>query len=205
VTDSTAVERAAEAQVPALVQTPALEIGAGDVALPRLYIGQSMSEPVQDGAVEVGQLFTALGQDDPEPQVVSDKGEDADGVLVHVLGMTRKKSLSKDGELELYDYDDPNAPPEAWVTYNYVVALPEVDPDLPFKLLYTRSATSAAKWINAFRIKTAFRSNEKGRWYVPRVSVVEADPANVEIAEKLASLVGNQDTEFQSSGDEPAI
>lgn len=220
-TESTAVEQAVPASVPALVTTPALEIEASDVQLPRLYIGQFSSDQVQDEKVKVGELFTALGQEDPDPQVVSAKGEDAAGVLIHVLGMRKGKSLSKDGELELYAYDDPEAPADAWVTYNYAVALPEVDQELPYKMLWTRSATPAAKqlnlvlsknagsgppWTTAFRVRTAFRENEKGKWYVPRVSVVEADEDNVTVAANLAALIASQPaTEFKSGGDEPAI
>lgn len=216
----TDIEPAGSGNLPALATTPALEIGGADVALPRVYIGQSSSDQVQDGRVKFGDIFVALGQDDPEPVVVAEVDTD-DELLFHVLGMKRGKSVSHDGKLDLYQYDDPNAPAEAWVTYNYVVALPEVDENMPFKMLWTRSQTPAAKqlnlvlakngsrgpaWINAFRVKTAFRSSEKGRWYVPIVRPVEADPANVEIAANLAAIATDAtDTEFGSGGEEPAI
>jgi hypothetical protein len=220
-TDSTEVAETTGAGVPALVSTPAIEIDAGDVALPRVYIGQYSSDQVVDKRVEFGDIFTALGQDDPAPNVVHNVDTE-DGVLLHVLGLRKGKSLSQDGELELFAFDDPNAPPEAWVTYQYVVALPEVDQELPFKMLWTRSATPAAKqvnlvlaknasrgpaWLNAFRVTTAFRSNEKGRWYVPIVRPVDADPEHVELCESLAALAADtpQDTEFASGGDDPAI
>lgn len=218
---STSVEKAA-AQVPDLVRTPALDITADDVALPRLYIGQHMSAAVQDGLVKPGAIFTALGKEDADPNVVwGPPGPKAgEGVLVHILGLSKGKSLSVDGELELYDYDDPNAPPEAWVTYNYTVALPEVDADIPYKWLLSRTGAPAAKQINLvlkknagrgpawhtpFRFTTVPRENAKGKFFVPRVSQAEADASHIEIAESLAEIVATVPAAEHSRSEEPAI
>jgi hypothetical protein len=203
-----------KSNVPALANTPALDIGAEDVALPRLKIGQYMSAAVQEGDVEAGVLFTSLGADDPDPVVAETP------LLIHIIGMTRGKSVSEDGELITYDYHDPDAPADAWVTYNYVAVLPEVDPDFPVKWLLTRTGRPAAQqlnivlaktsaagppWTQAFEITTAERENKKGKYYVPRVRHVEAKPENIEIAEKLAVMVSPDAASVQSSGDEPSI
>lgn len=189
--------------VPDLVRTPALEIGAEDVALPRLKLGQFMSDQVKDGAVKPGSLFLSLGSDDPDPQSLWEPGDD-DGVIIHVLSMTRGKSVSEGGELVLFDYNDPDAPPDAWVTYNYVVAIPEHVDDVPAKWLLTRTGRPAAQQMNtvlarqsgikppheiAFEVTTAKRENKKGEFFVPRVKHVEADSKHVEIAASLASLI----------------
>lgn len=208
-----------QAAVPALVQTPALEITAEDVALPRLYIGQFSSTAVKKKFVDEGVLFTALGQDDPDPCVIWTP-EDKEGVIFHVLGLRKGRSLSTDGELETWAYDDPDASPDAWVTYNYFVSLPELDPELPYKWLLTRSATPSAKqinmrlsknlaagpaWTTAFELTTAPRQNKKGDYFVPQVKQVEAKEANVKIAESMAVLISGQSAEVQATGDEPAI
>lgn len=207
-----------KSNVPALAGPRPLEIGADDVALPRLKIGQFMSALVQDGVVEAGSLFTSLSADDPDPVILDDqKGE---GVLFHVLDMRRGKSVSEDGELTVYDYDDPAAPEDAWVTYNYVVVLPEEDADFPVKWLLSRTGRPAAQQINlvlaktsaqgppwnqAFRVTTAERSNAKGKYYVPRIKHVEADPANIEIANNLATMIDPDAASTQATGEDPAI
>lgn len=208
-------------QVPALADTPSLEIEANDVALPRLYLGQYMSKHVQERRVDAGSIFTALGEDDPDPQQLWKPGEDNRPVF-HPLAMRKGKSLSVDGELQLFAFDDPNAPPEAWVTYNYVIALPEHDADQPFKWLLTRTGTAAAKQINlvlvknakrgpahqvAFEVDTAQRENAKGEFFVPRVHQVEAKDENVAIAEGFLGLLAGvqDDIDTTGTGDEPAI
>lgn len=220
---STELEQA-KTNVPALMQTPALEITAEDVALPRLYIAQDTSKATKARLVDRGDLFTATGEDDPEPNVLwsppKGNAKAKQGPLFHVIGLKKGKSLSVDGELQLFDYDDPDAPAEAWVTYNYFIAMPEVDTDVPFKLLLTRSNRPAAlaintvlkktvaqgpAWINAFRITTAERHNTKGDWFVARVAQVEAKDTNIKAAETLAVMMSTQSVDAGSTGEEPAI
>lgn len=212
----------AKSAVPALVTTPALEIGAEDIALPRLYIGQYMSDAVKDRNIDVGagDIFVASGKDDPDPQVLWVSGSDKPGPVVHVLSLRRGKSISEGGELVLFDYNDPDAPPEAWVTYNYMVAIPSFDEEIPVKWLLTRTGKPAAQqmntvikknegrgpaWLNAFEVTTDMRENKKGEYFVPRVRKVEADDASVKVAESLAAVVASQPIESYSNGDEPAI
>lgn len=214
----TQVAKQEKAAVPDLVRTPAFEITAEDVALPRLYIGQYMSNHVQEKIVAAGDIYVATGADDPEPEVLYDgKG---DGALVHVLSLKKGKSASVDGELELFDFDDPNAPEDAWVTYNYVIALPEYDYEVPAKWLLTRTGRPTAQRINtvlkknearlpayanAFRVTTAERKNEKGKFFVPQLRHVEANEDDVKIAEALAIMVSGNTAEATSRGEEPAI
>jgi hypothetical protein len=209
------------AAVPDLVRTPALTITAEDVALPRLYIGQFMSKAVMERLVEAGSIYAATGQEDPDPQVLFDpNAKDAKGVLFYVLALRKGKSISDGGELVLFDYDDPNAPPDAWVTYNYLVACPEADTDVPYKLLLTRTGRPAAlqintvlkknagagpSWINAFRLTTAPRENAKGKFWVARVTQVEANKQDIETAEQLAVMLSAGAIEHGSTGEEPAI
>jgi len=215
---STEVAEREAAQVPALRPTPALEIEAQDIALPRLYIGQFMSKAVQDQIVKAGAIYSATGQDDPDPQVLWNQG-DSDGVRFYVLSLRKGKSIQDNGELVLFDYDDPNAPADAWVTYNYAVAVPSVEEDVPFKLLLTRTGTPAARninlilkknatrnpaWATAFNLTAAPRENAKGKFFVARVSQVEAVKAEVETAEQLALMLAAAPIEVQAT-EQPAI
>lgn len=217
------VERATS--VPALVRTPALEIGAEDIALPQFKIGQYSSDQVKDQSVKPGALFTRINKEDPSPVILSSpkkKGEAPAAVRFHVLGMTRGKSVSGDDGLIMFDYDDPDAPAGAWTTYNYLVALPDHDEDVPYKWLLTKSGKATAMQINmvikkhegikqayelAFDVTTAERSNTKGDWFVPRVSWVEAaNEKDIEIARTLSELVAGSDVATpKTRRDEPAI
>lgn len=220
----TEVASAAPSAVPALIQTPALEIEVSDVALPRIYVGQFMSQAVRDRLVNPGDVFTATGQDDGDPTVLWENGSDEEtGPVLYVLGMKRGKSYSEPGgELELYDYDDPAAPEKAWVTYNYWVSMPAVDDQVPFKFLLTRTGAPAAKQMNtvlkkhsisgppwevAFRLTSAERKNAKGQFYVARVALVDAVADDVAVAANLAQQIATSATETApvASGDEPAI
>lgn len=216
-----------ESAVPDMVRTPALTITAEDIALPRIYLGQFMSQAVQEGLVKAGQIFSATGADDPDPTILwsSDgKGEFKDGVPFYVLNLKKGKSWTAGPgeELQLFDYDDPAAPADAWVTYGYVVAIPALDADVPFKLLLTRTgkpaalqintvlmkaAVSGPSWNTKFILTTAARENNKGKFFVPRVAVGEAAAAEVEIAEKIGLDLSSSVVERPqvSAVEQPAI
>lgn len=208
--------------VPDLAPTPALDIGSEDVQLPKLYVAHYQTKAVQDDLVKPGQIFAATGPDDSDPVVVYDGKEGSEGVLIHVLSLIKGKSCEVDGELTTFAFNDPDAPPEAWTTYKYVVVVPEVDPDVPHTFLMTRSGKPAAQKINtvlkkneakgpaytsAFRITTAKRENEKGRWFVPQVHVVEPDNEHLQIASNLAEMVSDAPPQLAAGprSDEPSI
>lgn len=212
-----AVERKAP-ELPALVDTPSLGITADDVAVPRIHIGQFMSKAVQntkETGISAGDLYFAVGQEDPEPVILDPP------VKFHVLALRKGKSYSDDGgPLERYDYDDPDAPAGAWVTYDYTVFLPEVDASVPFKVLLTRTGLGTARQLNtiirrttepffalAFHLSVAERENTKGRFWIPVVRQIEADPSQASAAgEMLLSLSDNgMDSAGASATDQPDI
>lgn len=211
--------------VPALAPTPATTISAEDIAVPRLYIGNYMSEAVKTQLVKFGDVFLALGSDDTEPNVLWSLDSKEPGVLFHVLHLRKAKSWSASpgAPLDLYDFDDPNAPAEAWTTYNYTLLLPEVDPDMPARLLLTKSGKSTAQkintvlmrssaagpaWSTAFRLSSQKRRNEKGEYAIAQVVVAQADPAHVKRAGELFEQIApglDQRSTATVTGEEPAI
>lgn len=190
-------------EVAPLSYSPSDALEARDLALPRLYVAQAITNAVQDGNVKAGAIFVAQDSDDPAPAVLADKGNDK-GVLFHVLALRKGKSISVDGDLKSFRFDDPNAPADAWVTYTYALLVPEYETDLPVRWLLTRTGRPAAQKINtalfktagvqppyetAFRVTTTERQNDKGRYFIPRIHPAEADPANVEAAAALYPLI----------------
>lgn len=212
---------AQQSAVPALYNPAPLEIDGSDIALPRIYVGQSNSKAVEADLVMKGSIYSATSGDDTDPIVLFDpKGKDKKGVLVHVLSMTKGRSATIDGELQRYAFNDPDAPPESWVTYNYVVCLPEVDEDVPYKLLFTKTSTPTAKKINtilkknqdrgpahacAFRLTTVSRSNAKGTWFVLDAKPADATPEQIAVAGSMAEMVGSAPAAPSAPVSEPAI
>jgi hypothetical protein len=203
-------------QVPALVN-PNSALTGEDLAPPRLYVGQAISNAVQDGLVQAGAIFVAQDSDDPDPQVLAEKGSE-DGVLFHVLALRKGKSISENGELRTFRFDDPDAPAEAWTTYTYALLVPDYDTVLPVRWLLTRTGRPAAQKINtvlfrqagdqpsyavAFRVTTVERSNDRGRYFVPRVHPAEATDENIEAAAKLATVLADSWAGKAESGDSP--
>ena len=204
-----------------LTPTPALDIDSSDVALPKLYVAHYLTKAVQDGLVVAGQIFSASGPADPDPVVLYDGKPDSEGVLIHVLSLTKGRSAKVGDDLKIFAFDDPDAPADSWITYNYVVVVPEFDADVPHKLLLARSGTSAARTINtvlkkneargpaylaAFRISTAKQENDKGRWFTPLVRVVEAKAEHVALVSGLADLVCAAPAQISPPrSDEPSI
>lgn len=211
-----------DAGVPALAYSPAQGLTGEDIALPALKLGQFMSDHVQEGRVPAGSIFAATGADDPDPVILWEQG-DTDKLRFYVLALKKGKSVSADGELVLFDYNDPDAPAEAWVTYQYTIAIPSADEGMPYKFLLTRTGKPAAQQINtiltknnatpayklAFELDCKERSNKKGKFFVPRVSHVEATEAEAGVAENLSNLVNADPTAGQAGpadrAEEPGI
>lgn len=219
-----ALEKAPTA-VPDLIRTPALEIDAEDIALPKLKLGQYGADAVKGQLVKPGSLFTQTGNDDPEPIVLlapEGKAKDTQGmqgVVFHVLGVRKGKSFSEPGgDLEVYAFNDANAPEAAWTTFTYSIAIPSEDTEVPYTFFLTKTGKPAAKQINtalvksgrppwhtAFGVTTKYRSNAKGEWFVPVITTVEATDENIAVAERLAVMISGQQAEYQATGEEPAI
>lgn len=208
--------------VPALYTPPPMEIDASDVQIGGVKFGHPSSTLCQDHDIKLGTIYTATSKDDPDPQTLYVPGGKDEGVLLHVLGMYKGKSYGSGDDFETWGFNDPDAHPDADTTYNYQLALPEIDPDMPFKMTVSRSKAAAARTINtvlvknaakgpaytfAFRMTTVNKRKEGvGSWTVPQVRLVEATPENVAIAEQLAMMVGSRnEAPAAPASDAPAI
>jgi hypothetical protein len=215
-----------EGQVPAL-RDRSQTLTAEDLAFPRLYIGQDISEAVKSKLAESGDLFLASDQYDPDPSVLAKKGSET-GVTFYVVGWRKGISRSIDGQLDTWKFDDPTAPPygpgtDAWISYTYFVAIPGVEEDVPVRFLISRTSQPAARKINtvlnrlggeapyykqAFRLTTELRHRKEGpgTFYVAVVLPVEGTDEGREVAAKLAGLVDSQpDRVSAAAGENPTF
>jgi hypothetical protein len=212
---STEVTQATPAPLPDLVrpQAAANRLSLEDITLPRLYRGESQANAVKLGDAPLGCIYVAQGADDPNPIVVADpakKGEPVGPpIRAHFLGVKKGLSLRENNELRTWQFGDPSAPADARITYDFTLALPEVDPDVPVKVLMASTSTGTARRINfdllklddpsrwpelAFDLALKRREKTEGGstqvWYAWIATHVEADPKHVEVARKLAELIG---------------
>lgn len=224
---STAVAEREAPAVPALAPTPATTITAEDIAIPRLYVANYMSEAFKRGRAKFGDVFLGAGADDTDPQVLWSLGSSDPGVLAHVLHLRKARSWDmgvKGGPLTTWDFEDPTAPEEAWTTYTYTVILPEVDVDMPARMLLTKSGKPVAQkintvlarnaaqgpsWINAFRITSAQRQKDQNEWAIFQAALTQADPDHVLAAGDLFSMIApgldRQDSRPSTTGETPDI
>lgn len=213
--------------VPALAATPATTLTAADIVVPRLYVGNALSAAVKSKGTDVnyGDIYLAENADDPDPQVLWSLGSSAKGVLFHVLHLRKGLSFSAGGDddLQTWEFGDPNAHPEAWTTYQYHVCLPEVDPDMPAKLLLTKSGKPTAQKINtvlgrrggpetyplsAFRLTSAERSKGRNEWCIFQAASEDATKKNTEAAVALYHQIAPglaQSGRSSHGSDEPQI
>lgn len=211
-------------EIAPLYDRSTFNVDAGDIALPKVYICQALTKAVQDELAKAGDVIVAAGAEDPDAEVVYSAKEGGVGVLFHVLRVDKGKSFSENnGPLQSWAFNDPAAHPDAWTTYTYTVALPDIDPDMPHKLLLTRSNQGTARRINlllaksvqrgghlydlAFRLTTEPKQNDKGKWYIAVVKAVEPDSEGITVSESLSDMVNSTPAAAPTTAaeDAPAI
>lgn len=197
----TIAERAAELMP---YRSAAETIGAEDLAIPRMMVGQPTSGAVQDGLVASGAIYVGSDANDPEPVIVHKPGAKT-GVLVHPIALRKQWACTDEaGDFRLADYLAAEVPEDAQLAYTFVLLVPEYDPELPVSLMLKSTGTQTAKkiclaikraepappWSVAFRLTTVPRQNDRGRWHVPQAISAEADPKHVGQAGVLAAMLG---------------
>jgi hypothetical protein len=140
----------------------------------------------------------------------------------YVLDLKKGKSLSVDGNLFTYAFDDPDAPEKCWTTYTYLIAAPAVSEQIPLRWLLTRTGRPTAQRINqvislnagqkpiyacGFNLTTKETKNDKGRFFVPVVTPIEPTDEGLKVAEQLYTLYAQaaQRAVSKPASDEPAI
>lgn len=221
--------------VPALAPTPASTITAEDIAIPTVYMGQSAQTQVGSGNAGVGDIYAAQSQDDSEADVLWEYVEPAPegaGVLLVPLHMRKSWSYSPGAgqNLEMWPFeargraypdgpllDDPDPKKRAWLTYNFIILLPEVDDGMPYKTRFYRSGAPAATKINGiaardpehyhgFRWTTAKKSKQGVQpWYIPQLKQVELTTEQQESADSLLRMLlpGLESQASQAAADAP--
>jgi hypothetical protein len=187
------------------------------VTLPRLYKGETQSNAFKAGLIKAGCIYIGQGADDPDPIVVAEKPftdeKDGDTIRVHILQVKLGLSRKQQGRpLETWEYNDPTAPLDARETFDFTLALPEIDPDIPVKVLMSSTSTQTAKRINfpllrlgdesrwpelafdfSIKKRTKTEGGQTNTWFVwqsRQVGAADVKDEHVEIAKALAEMLG---------------
>lgn len=195
-----------------------LNIVSSTIRIPRVKIGEAMSNAVRDGNVGFLDIYSATGKDDTHPEILvpadpKTGSKEGKALRVHVLAIEEGRSESVDDELVTYTLqggrwisrDGDEAGPNSYPTQDYTVCLPDVDVDSPFKILFKRSSMGAASNINtalvkaveqglapwelAFDLTAEIRKSPKFTWGAFKAVAVEANPEHVEASTALATKV----------------
>ncbi len=208
-------ERSAEL---APYRSAAETIDASDLAVPRMMIAQPTSSAVQDGLVPAGAIFIASDSNDPEPTIVHEPGKPG-GVLIHPITLRKQWAYTDEaGDFRLADYLAEDVPEDAQLAYQFVLLVPEYDPELPVSLMLKSTATQTAKkiclaikraepsppWSIAIRLTTTGRQHDRGRWFVPQAASTEATPEHVAQGTRLATMLGIAAADSKIASDTPA-
>lgn len=209
------------------------ELGAEDVPFPRMKVAQKTGELVDAELVEYGSIFTQIGQGDAEPVTLEanpnkDLGSQTDPVRFYVLGVRTGYSWRDENDnFQRAQYAPSLAETQRIEaagnrvdkTYDYTVALPDRDPDMPYRFLMTgawggpaarllnlmlkKAATQGPSSEAPFELRAEKGKNRKGfftKAVVTRAKVPAKDlKKDLEIVRKLRDLV---QTRPQASTDE---
>ena len=137
-------------EVPGLAYNPG--ITAEDIPKPLILFAQGQTK----AAVEYGSLYTALGNEVTQIAAPAEGiGVPGESVRMYVLRGPEKKvgvithageTWVRDTVEELQSIQDVRSGP--FPVYDYVVAIPDVDERLPYKIRFKRTGMDAAKEIN---------------------------------------------------------
>jgi hypothetical protein len=126
--------------------------------IPSVYLMQGLSTMVQDGIAKPGDAVLALGTSDAAPifLVGTDPltGEKRDSFTAYIIGRRLSYARYMGGEMEWLtkaEFDAARAigDRDAWTNFHYVIAIPDVDPVMPGRLLLTKTGgTRVAHQIN---------------------------------------------------------
>jgi len=172
--------------LPAPVYSPE-DTTAEDISLPRIKVGEHNNDRVKSKSsdIEYGDIFTETSNDDSEPNVLARGGQGVGDVtdppvLFFVLAPVRISYSWNEQGTDEFVVAGPNDPrtiaqieafgskgKDKWIPrkgYNYLVCLPDVETQVPFKLLLKGMSSQAAR-----HLETELRKAGQGGpfWEVP--------------------------------------
>lgn len=204
---------ATKGNLPAVRTNGSNDLTAADVAFPRVFLGQALSPAVQDQAARVGDLYLANDGTDLDVNVIAGPDE---GVTIYLLAKPTKYLERRDdapGGFGRWAIDNPDAPAPGretgvYTVYEYAVAIPGAEDDLPVRLTLKRSGVPAARKLNtallragnstppyelAFELssKESFNAESSSKYRSYTVKATEGTAEGREVAKALYDVIAN--------------
>lgn len=178
-------------------------VESSDRQLPSIYLLQGLSQAVQNEIGKPGQVIVGLGADDPSPEFLIEDPK-SDSFTAYILDRRRSYSrYQQGGQMEWLtkeEYDEARRAQdrEVWVNWHYTVSIPEVDPNVPMRLMLSKTAgLKASKNLNfivdkalamghmpvaKFSVTEATSRNTGAKYHMLMVTATDADQESADIA-----------------------
>jgi hypothetical protein len=203
------------------------QVAVEDLEIRMLKVGQASSVAVQNELAQVGSLYLTNGKDDPSPQEIYKAGQ-KNGVRVHLLDWAPVWQLTTDDDKNPIVPRTSKTPPTKYrdknvidfdAGYQMVVALPEIDTELPVtwllkstayptakRILTTTKMSGMAPWASAFSVTTIVKTSNKGnRYAVPVAIEIKPSDEHILAAAQLMALIGVGKAEEVASQSEEEV
>lgn len=138
------------AVAPAIDQLPemygeAMDLGGGDITFPKIYLLSGLSTMVKEGIAKAGDVVRVLSHDDPNPTFLIGGPEGHTHYDAYVFGRTEVVAVYSDDGTEYMPPGTPldRANPNMWRGYRYLLAIPSVDPSMPARQQFIKTAGRA--------------------------------------------------------------
>lgn len=194
-----------------------------DLTTSSIYLIQDMSVMARERIAFPGSVVRALGSDDVDPTFLINSEEDPKGTFdAYIIGRDRFVCRSEQGsDIEWLPkhYQRQDHERDVWVGYFYYLAQPDIDPNLPARIMLWRTAGRPVFQKLNYYLATAQANGETSpirvqfsvvqrtgqksgqKYYALAPKQIAPDPKHKEIVDRQAAMVTALNSRFAGSGE----
>lgn len=153
-------------------ETPSLPslydpVDVAEIQLPGIYLQTGNSQGVANGVAAPGDVILGLGAGDTDPEILINK--DKPTFNAYVIGRKKFAATTTNGRIHFHrDNRRDLADPDSWEGFFFLLALPDVDPAIPARAMFWKTACKTAiKKLNFFIDRAIKEANDTGSEFVP--------------------------------------
>jgi hypothetical protein len=154
-------------------ETPALPtlydaVDVADIQLPGIYLQTGNSQGVSNGISKPGDVILGLGAGDSDPEFLITEGQPT--FDAYVIGRKKFAATTDENDRIVFHKDNRRDPddPKSWEGFFFLLALPDIDPSIPARLMLWKTAgKTAIRKLNFFIDRAIKESNDTGNEFIP--------------------------------------
>jgi hypothetical protein len=198
---------------------------AADIQLPEVRVMADLSDAVKARIARPGDVLRMMGSDDPDPVFLISEERGLTSFNAYLIARSRFAATTDSKRIIFQRERDPDDP-DSWEGYFYTLAMPEIDPDVPARVMAWKTAWKVfIRKANFFiaksmkeggpppHVKVTIQKKVSTRgfdYYSPQPQLIPADDglaAALEMQKFAASVAWENDppTEAADFNDLPAI